>query len=264
MENSLADKIRIAVNDIITDVRAELDAKLAALEARVMALEDRPAAPAQDDRSLNFVIYDMAESENENIEEKVNNLVSTQLSLPEVKVEAAQRKHKPEGRDAGIILVKCSDISGKRKIMEAKSKLNTFEHFKHIRIFHEKPRWQRQHEANVRLLVKSLGTNKLFVRGNRVCARGDQRKHGTIPIDLKLMVTVKVVIEIVVRAEAPLGATDGVLVEGIIVAEMEGVGCVNDGLVVSGMYMVGPWIQGVTNLRFEHVPLTRVILIYVA
>ena len=76
------------------------------------------------------------------------------------------------------------------------------------------------------------------------------------------MVTVKVVIEIVVRAEAPLRATDGVLVEGIIVAEMEGVGCVNDGLVVSGMYMVGPWIQGVTNLRFEHVPLTCVILIY--
>ena len=102
--------------------------------------------------------------------------MATQLSLPEVKVEAAQRKHKPEGRDAGIILVKCSDISDERKIMEAKSKLNTFEHFKHIRIFHDKPRWQRQHEANVRLLVKSLGTNKLFVRGNRVCAIGDQRE----------------------------------------------------------------------------------------
>ena len=176
VENSLADKIRIAVNEIITDVRAELDAKLAALEARVMALEDRPAAPAQDDRSLNFVIFDMAESENENIEEKVNSLVSTQLSLPEVKVESAQRKQKPEGRDAGIILVECSDIIDKRKIMEAKSKLNTFKHFKHIRIFHDKPRWQRQHEANVRLLVKSLGTNKLFIRGSRVCERGNQRE----------------------------------------------------------------------------------------
>ena len=33
MENSLADKIRIVVNEIITDDRAELDAKLAALEA---------------------------------------------------------------------------------------------------------------------------------------------------------------------------------------------------------------------------------------
>ena len=132
VENSLADKIRIAVNEIITDVRAELDAKLAALEARMMALEDRPAAPAQDDRSLNFVIFDMAESENENIEEKVNSLVSTQLLLPEVKVESAQRKQKPEGRDAGIILVECSDIIDKRKIMEAKSNLNTFKHFKHI------------------------------------------------------------------------------------------------------------------------------------
>ena len=34
----------------------------------------------------------------------------------------------------------------------------------------------------------------------------------------------------------PLEATDGVLVEG----EMEDVGCVNDGLVGSGMYMVIP------------------------
>ena len=61
-------------------------------------------------------------------------------------------------------------------------------------------------------------------------------RHGRIPIDLKLMVKVKVVMGIVVPAEAPLGATDGVLVGG----EMEDVGCVNDGLMGSGMYMVGP------------------------
>ena len=42
--------------------------------------------------------------------------------------------------------------------------------------------------------------------------------------------------EIVVPAEEPLEATDGVLVEG----EMEDVGCVNDGLVGSGMYIVVP------------------------
>ena len=73
-------------------------------------------------------------------------------------------------------MVKCSVISDKRKIIEAKSKLNTFEQFKHIRIFHDKPRWQRQHKANVRLIVKSLGTNKLFIRGSRVCERGNQRE----------------------------------------------------------------------------------------
>ena len=62
-------------------------------------------------------------------------------------------------------------MNDRKKIMEAKSKLNTSEHFRHIRIYPDKPRWQRQHEANVRLLVKSLGTHKLFIRGNRVCER---------------------------------------------------------------------------------------------
>ena len=171
MENGLAEKIRNAVSELIADVKAELDAKLHALEARVMALEDRPATQATDDRSLNFVIYDMAESDDENVVEKVNNLVASQLSLPNVTISEAERKTKPEGKDAGVIVVKCSDVNDRKKIMEAKSKLNASEHFRHIRIYPDKPRWQRQHEANVRLLVKSLGTHKLFIRGNRVCER---------------------------------------------------------------------------------------------
>ena len=174
MEDGLAEKIKTAVHELIADVKAELYTKLLALEARVMALESKPAAPATDDRSLNFVICEMAESEHEDIVEKVNNLVTAQLSLPNVRVEAAVRKPKPEGRDAGVILAKCSDFSDRKRIMEAKSKLNTLEHFKHIRIYPDKPRWQRQ-QANVRSLVKSMGTNKLFIRGGRVCERGNQQ-----------------------------------------------------------------------------------------
>ena len=34
--------------------------------------------------------------------------------------------------------------------MEAKSKLRDTEHFSHISIVHDKPKWQRQHEANLR------------------------------------------------------------------------------------------------------------------
>ena len=175
IEEGLAEKIKSAVKELMADVKAELDAKLLALEARVMALESKPAAPATDDRSLNFVICEMAETEHEDIVEKVNNLVTAQLSLPDVRVEAAVRKPKPEERDAVVILAKCSDFSDKKRIMEAKSKLNTLEHFKHIRIYPNKPRWQRQQEANVRFLVKSMGTNKLFMRGGRVCERGNQQ-----------------------------------------------------------------------------------------
>ena len=177
MEDGLATKIRLAVSELIADVKAELDAKLRALEARVTALEERPEAPASEDRSLNFVIYEMAESDGENVVNKVNNLVASQLSLPGIQVEAAERKHKPEGKDAGVIVVKCLNYNDKKRIMEAKSKLNTTEHFKHIRIYQDKPLWQRQHEANIRVLVKSLGSHKLFVRGSRVCERGNHQDN---------------------------------------------------------------------------------------
>ena len=79
MEDGLAETIQTASNELIADVKAELDAKLLAFEARVMALEYKRAEPATDDRSLNFVFCEMTESESEDIVEKVNNLVTAQL-----------------------------------------------------------------------------------------------------------------------------------------------------------------------------------------
>ena len=45
-------KSKTALNELIADVKAELDTKLLVLEARLMTLESKPAAPATDDRSL--------------------------------------------------------------------------------------------------------------------------------------------------------------------------------------------------------------------
>ena len=53
--------------------------------------------------------------------------------------------------------------------MEAKSLLRDSEHYSHIRIYPDKPKWQLLHESNMRMLVKTLGQNKLFIRGNRIC-----------------------------------------------------------------------------------------------
>ena len=119
----------------------------------------------------------MAESDGENVVNKVNNLAASHLSLPGIQVEAAERKPKPDGKDAGVIVVKCLSYNDKKRIMGAKSKLNTTEHFKHIRIYQVKPLWQRQHEANIRVLVKSLGTHKLFVKGSHVCERGNHQDN---------------------------------------------------------------------------------------
>ncbi len=169
LEDGIAQKIREVVTELITTVKAELEEKMEALADRVRTLEQRPAAPPHDDRSLNVVIYGMAESEEENVTVKVNDLLSNQLQLEDVRVTEAVRKEKFEGRDAGVIIAKWEHVEAKRKVMQAKSRLNTTEHFGHIRIDHDKPRWQRQHETNMRLLVRSIGANKLYVRGNRIC-----------------------------------------------------------------------------------------------
>ena len=117
----------------------------------------------------NFVVYDMAQDENEDVKDKVNNLLRDVLKLRDVKVSSAERKPAYNGRDNGVIVAKCSSIEAKSAIMEAKSLLRDSEHYSHIRIYPDKPKWQRVHESNMRMLVKTLGQNKLFIRGNRIC-----------------------------------------------------------------------------------------------
>lgn len=167
LEDGFTQKIKDAVAELIETVRQEFEEKLQGLSDRVKLLENRPVEQS-DSRVLSFVVYGMAESDDENVVTKVNDLLSTQLQLPNVNVLEAERKAKPEGRDAGVIVAKCNRVEDKRLIMEAKSKLNNTEHFSHIHIAHDKPRWQRQHEANMRMLVRSIGANKLYVKGNRL------------------------------------------------------------------------------------------------
>ena len=155
----------------------EITGRLDALEGRIVALEDRPPPSVpSDELACNFVVYGLAESDDENVSDKVNNLLLGQLKIENIRVAEAVRKDKFNNNTCGVVVAKCSNIDDKNKVMEAKSKLRDTEHFSHISIVHDKPKWQRQHEANLRLVVKTLGTNKLFIRGNRVCTTNDQ--HG--------------------------------------------------------------------------------------
>ena len=118
----------------------------------------------------------MADGVEEDAALRVNTLLSGELHLENVQVNSAERKPKFNNHDCGVIVAKCVNFADKQKVMEAKSKLRDSAHFSHIRIFHDKPKWQRQHKANLRLVVKTLGTNKLYVRGSRVCLT-DEREN---------------------------------------------------------------------------------------
>ena len=177
MELGIAARIKDVVLEHMTIMKEEITGRLDALEGRIVALEDRlPPSVPSDELACNFVVYGLAESDDENVSDKVNNLLLGQLKIENVRVAEAVRKDKFNNNTCGVVVAKCSNIDDKNKVMEAKSKLRDTEHFSHISIVHDKPKWQRQHEANLRLVVKTLGTNKLFIRGNRVCTTNDQ--HG--------------------------------------------------------------------------------------
>ena len=177
MELGIAARINDVVLEHMAIMKEELTGRLDALEGRIVALEDRPPPSVpSDDLACNFVVYGLAESDDENVSEKVNNLLLGQLKIENVRVAEAVRKDKFNNNTCGVVVAKCSNIDDKNKVMEAKSKLRDTEHFSHISIVHDhKPKWQRQHEANLRLVVKTLGTNKLFIGGNRVCTTNDQQ-----------------------------------------------------------------------------------------
>ena len=176
IENNITEQVKKLVLEHLETVRTELKGMILALGERVKTLENNPVSQQSvDDRSCNFVIYGMEESADENVSEKVNNLISAQLKLRDARVIEATRKNKYNGNTCGVIVAKCSDTGVKSKIMEAKSLLRNSEHHGHISISHDKPKWLRQHEANMRLIVKTLGTNRLHIRGNRVCTSDDQQ-----------------------------------------------------------------------------------------
>ena len=80
LEVSITDRIRVVVQEQIITVVNEITEKFASLEARVTALENKPVSVV-DDRLCNFVVSSLAENEDENTVEKLNNLLHQELNL---------------------------------------------------------------------------------------------------------------------------------------------------------------------------------------
>ena len=101
----------------ITTVKNELTEAMGAFEKRLEAVE----AKSVSDLASNFVVYDMAHDENEDVKDKVDNLPRDVLKLEDVKVSSAERKPAYNGRDNGVIVAKCSSLENSPTIMKAKS-----------------------------------------------------------------------------------------------------------------------------------------------
>ena len=103
MELGIAARIKDVVLEHMAIMKEEITGRLDALEGRIVALEDRPPPSVpSDDLACNFVVYGLAESDDENVSEKVNNLLLGQLKIENVRVAEAVRKDKFNNNTCGV------------------------------------------------------------------------------------------------------------------------------------------------------------------
>ena len=236
LEKTVTASITAALVEHIDRVKDELNRKINGLIGRIEKLEDEANLARSDDLSCNFVLFELAEEENENVEARVNILLKDELKLVDTTIQSAERKPSYHGRNCGVIVVKCKNSVDKSKVMKAKASLNNSANFKHIRIYHDKPKWQRLHEANMRQIVKTVGANKLIWRNNRLFEADGRQNEWNRGIDggRGLEVAVEVA-EVVVKIKVCE-----------VVMEISNF----DGNAGSGTSMAGHQILAVTNIKF--------------
>ena len=87
--------------EYITTGRNDLTETKSAFEKRLETLE----AKRVPDLASNFIVYEMTQDENEDVKDKVNNLLRDVLKLRDVKVSSAERKPLYNRRVNGVTVL---------------------------------------------------------------------------------------------------------------------------------------------------------------
>ena len=183
LEEKVLGDFKKTVAEEISKVKNEFSQSLKALENRLTAIESKVNDVTNldvgqtDDLSLNIVIRNFEQNEDENVLEKVNGFFKDKLKLKKVKVNNAVRKKTFRQNMPGVIVAKCATKEDKESIMKAKSILNRSSDtaVKKIFIDHDKSRVQRQLESNMRLIVQTVAKDKLELRGSRVIPKQNRQ-----------------------------------------------------------------------------------------
>ena len=178
------DEHLIQVGSNIEQLKGDLantDSELADVKRKVTTLEgtvqDRPSPPSQ--LGLNIVLHNLPETNNENIDNKVNNVLKEGIKLQNITVESAKRKKSYKRNAPGIVVAKLKNAEDKKQVMLNKKKLADSRVYNEVSISHDKPLQQRVQEANLRTLAAAVGENKLIVKGSRILQRRNYKSART-------------------------------------------------------------------------------------
>ena len=165
--------IKRVTQTTIPTVQEKLGDEIDNLTERIASLEnrnketDRLAERDGIDRKRRVVIQNLEERENENIRERVNNIIDY-LNMKDVKIEAAERKTNSYNSKPGVVLVSFYTYDDKEKVMKKKKDLRGSSRYQNVYIENDVPQHQRKLKNNLRTIVKTLGGEKLRFNGSRV------------------------------------------------------------------------------------------------
>ena len=160
--------IKRVIQTTIPTVQEKLGDETDNLTERIASLEnrnkenDRLAERDSIDRNRRVVIRNLEERENENIRERVNNIIDY-LNVKDVKIEAAERKTNSYNSKPGVVLVSFYTYDDKEKVMKKKKDLRGSSRYQNVYIENDVPEHQRKLKNNLRTMVKTLGGEKLSV-----------------------------------------------------------------------------------------------------
>lgn len=174
LDSKIAKHVQKALNPAIDKIKEDFNAELKKVRDEMKLLKENQTNQQQENTSqdtyLNIVIRNLPESANENTNTKVNSFLKEALKI-DVVLENIQRKPARNELENGVIVATCKTRDDKSRIMKAKSLLRYSRNFRNVYIEHDLPRKDRNTMSNFRTLANVIGSDKVFVRGNKLLVR---------------------------------------------------------------------------------------------
>ena len=181
MENmkSSNDKIVKSIKKVdetaLSTLKEELGDEMDELNRRMKNLEEKVGSNRKEDEGCSqsdklkrgIIVKQLEEMENENINDRVNSLIYNGLKLDNIKVESATRKPTKSDTKPDIIGAVCKSMKDKESIMQRKRDLKRSRRYENLYIEHHTLPDQRRLNNNLRTIVNTIGSDRLWLKGSR-------------------------------------------------------------------------------------------------
>lgn len=177
-------RIRKDVDERMSDIKEsicdEFKAEIVLVNTKIESLSNSATVNNSDnDITLNIVIRDLPETENENTAIKVNKLIKDGLKVHGVTCKSADRKNSRSSSKPGLVIAKMRSHEDKRKVMSNKSKLLDHQQYSGVFVQHDQSQADRVMANNFRTILQSLKGSNLTVRGSRVVQKNASNQQNS-------------------------------------------------------------------------------------